>query len=410
MTSNNPATIKTKRLTLRPLINSDWKKIHDYVSNPDVVKHLPWGPNRENDTKAFLNNAIAAQQEKPQKRFDYAILLNGKQDLIGHCSIKTESPDFKEGSLRYFLHPTYWGNEYAAEAAEALAQHAFDEVGLHRLFAVTRPDNVASLRVLQKIGMRQEAHFRKDVKIGNDWKDSLLYAVLKQDWRTKTKTAVIFDMDGVIVDSEPLYLSFNQQVFNDLGITVTPERYDKFVGVSAESMWSDIKSEYGIDKPVHELIKQEARAIHKGLAEADFGPMPGLLTLIHELEVRNIRFAVASSSLHSVINIILSRLNIKHKFHAIVSGEDVVNGKPSPDIFLLAAKKLGVAPADCVVIEDSSHGARGAKDGGMRCVGFANPNSGNQDLSPADILIDSYSTENIETIFGLLDHRQTTKI
>jgi len=112
----------------------------------------------------------------------------------------------------------------------------------------------------------------------------------------------------------------------------------------------------------------------------------------------NYKLAVASSSSHKLIDIIINRLNIRSFFDDFVSGADVVNSKPDPEIFLLTAKRLGVKPENCLVIEDSSHGVKAAKDAGMKCIGFYGSNTYLQDISAADKLIGDFSEFDAELL------------
>ena len=203
--------------------------------------------------------------------------------------------------------------------------------------------------------------------------------------------AFIFDMDGVMVDTEPIYFAANQQLFNQLGFSVSHESYARFVGQDAFRMWSILKEEQQLDHPIEDLVHMEKDAMYRGLLNTDIPRMSGLGELLASLQSNGTRLALASSSAHQIINVILEKTDTGDYFDAVVSGMDVQNGKPAPDIFLLAAEKLGMDPAECVVIEDSANGVRGAIAAGMHCIGFRNPNSGNQDLSPAHRIIDHLS-------------------
>jgi HAD superfamily hydrolase (TIGR01509 family) len=129
-------------------------------------------------------------------------------------------------------------------------------------------------------------------------------------------------------------------------------------------------------------------------------PTKGIIELLHELKRRNIRLAVASSSDRRLIDYILERLNVKTLFDSIMGAEDVACSKPNPEIFLKSAERLGVKPSECLVVEDAALGVEAAKRAGMKCVGYRNPNSGNQDLSRADIAIDDFSKLSIEQILS----------
>lgn len=121
--------------------------------------------------------------------------------------------------------------------------------------------------------------------------------------------------------------------------------------------------------------------------ETNLRPIPYISELIVDLYKNNFSLALASSSPHEQINYILENLGIKRYFHSTISGEDVKEGKPHPEIFLKAARSVGIDPESCVVIEDSHNGVTAAKNANMKCIGYKNPNSGNQDLSNADITV-----------------------
>jgi HAD superfamily hydrolase (TIGR01509 family) len=125
-------------------------------------------------------------------------------------------------------------------------------------------------------------------------------------------------------------------------------------------------------------------------AHTNLQPISHVERLIRELVEQRVPIAVASSSSPALIEMILTKSNLKSYFSVIVSGEEVSQGKPAPDIFLHAAKELGVSPSVCLVIEDSHHGVKAAKSAGMRCIGYQNLNSGKQDLSCADHIVTSY--------------------
>lgn len=211
--------------------------------------------------------------------------------------------------------------------------------------------------------------------------------------------AVIFDMDGVLVDSEPVYFAANQRLFAGLGIRVDAASYARFVGLDANLMWSALKQENGLQQSVPELVRMEADGMLKGLLQADLQPMAGAEDLLAGLREKGMRLAVASSSSRAVIATVLSKLGLSHFFPVTVSGEQVAHGKPAPDIFLETAKELGVAAQHCLVIEDSAAGVRAARAAGMLVAGFSNPGSGEQDLSAAERVIESLSVQAISGLF-----------
>jgi beta-phosphoglucomutase family hydrolase len=217
------------------------------------------------------------------------------------------------------------------------------------------------------------------------------------------KKAVIFDMDGVLIDSEPIYIQSNREYFKELGLDISMERHLTYVGICARKMWHEIRDTFGLQESVEELLNKEKETLYKLVSEMNSLPtIPGIYKLLSELQKKQIKMAVASSSPRAMIDLVLRKLEMENYFEAIVCGDDISNGKPAPDIFLQAAERINTAPGECVVIEDSTHGVAGALDAGMTCVGFANPNSGNQDLSRADTILSDFSAESIHRILLLL--------
>lgn len=210
--------------------------------------------------------------------------------------------------------------------------------------------------------------------------------------------AVIFDMDGVIIDSEPIHLEFAMELFNKLGFNMSKEEYGKFVGTTSKYMWDTIKNKYNIKNTIEELIEMERNGFFDFLSSPDrviepIAYIPELLKALHE---NNYKIALASSSPIRLIEFIMESLKIGEYFDELVTGDFVKKSKPEPDVFLYAADKLGVLPEECVVIEDSHNGVLAAKNAGMKCIGFRNLNSGNQDISKADKIINSFNELDIE--------------
>jgi haloacid dehalogenase superfamily, subfamily IA, variant 3 with third motif having DD or ED/haloacid dehalogenase superfamily, subfamily IA, variant 1 with third motif having Dx(3-4)D or Dx(3-4)E len=199
--------------------------------------------------------------------------------------------------------------------------------------------------------------------------------------------AFIFDMDGVIIDSEPIHFEVDRLTAKHFGVDMTQEDLERFVGMTNPELWAIIRQEHGIPHTVDEIIAFQSVKKRQYLDEADIGPISGIVELLEELRRHNIAIGLASSSPRSFIEAVLEKFKIRDGFSCIVSGEEVPNGKPAPDIYLEAAGQLGVSPEHCMVLEDSRNGVLAAKRAGMRCIGYANPNSGRQDLSAADRIV-----------------------
>jgi HAD superfamily hydrolase (TIGR01509 family) len=205
--------------------------------------------------------------------------------------------------------------------------------------------------------------------------------------------AVIFDMDGVIVDSEPVHKKVERILLAPYGINPSDEELNSYMGIEAKVLiamyirkydmrisFDDLYSAY--KKHLIQVFSREIRAI------------PSAVGLIHGLKQSGLKLALGSSAHRDLVLLVLETLNLAEAFDAVVSGDDVLNGKPNPDIFLEAAKRLGCTPEECAVIEDSRNGVIAAKAAGMACAGYQNPNSFGQDLRLADWIV--YSLDELD--------------
>lgn len=206
---------------------------------------------------------------------------------------------------------------------------------------------------------------------------------------------VIFDLDGVLLDSESLYKQLNLELFHELGAHISDEEYNSFIGISGDKMWGYIKDKSGLSQSTSELRMLERERKYNGLLEHNLVPNPGLFELLNYISSKNIPCAIASSGLMKNVSLILEKLNVSSYFSHIVSGEMPQKGKPNPEIFLLAAAHYGISPNQCLVIEDSKNGTIAAKAASMTCVGYINEGSGNQDLSKADLIISSLTDQRL---------------
>lgn len=202
--------------------------------------------------------------------------------------------------------------------------------------------------------------------------------------------AVIFDMDGLIIDSESMQSNAFEAVLQEYGVKPTPneEGIVHTVGVSGRDNWRELKEEYGIDEDTTALLKKKREA-YLDLLEEGIQPMKGFMDLLNLLRDKKVKLAVASSSTLEQIETILSTLGVIDYFDVIVGGEHVTRGKPAPDIFLEAAEKLGVVPEDCLVLEDSESGVEAAEKVGMRVIAVPNQYTVNHDFSKADQVVNS---------------------
>lgn len=179
--------------------------------------------------------------------------------------------------------------------------------------------------------------------------------------------AVIFDLDGTLIDSEPNYFLADQKLLERYGIPFTEEDKRHYIGGSNLDMMRDFVRRYGI-RETPEALAEMKNAIYLELAEADTPLYAPMKAFLDRLVARNIPVAVASGSGPAVIARLLAKVGIAHHFEHTVSAEEVAQGKPAPDIFLEAAKRLGIPPQHCVVMEDSRPGVEAAKRAFMRCI------------------------------------------
>lgn len=197
--------------------------------------------------------------------------------------------------------------------------------------------------------------------------------------------AVIFDMDGVVVDTGVTHNIAEQSVLEGIGIHLTLDEIRRYAGQPAELWFKEVLRKNNKSANIDELVKKKHDTMYRML-EDGIPTIPGFLGLFESLKRNKIKTALASGSQKRFINFILSKLKVR--FDAVVSYEDVLSSKPDPAIFLAASKKLKIEPSNCLVIEDAHHGVIAAKKAGMKCIGLINKNSGKQDLSEADLIID----------------------
>jgi len=203
--------------------------------------------------------------------------------------------------------------------------------------------------------------------------------------------AVIFDMDGVIVDSEKYFPILEKEWFSSLVGIWTEEDEKNITGRSASDIFDILTKQYNLKMSQNLFLKQYDE-IAKEVYEKKCSIFPNFMNVVDELRKKNFKIALVSSSPYSWIEMMLKRFWIREKFDAIISADEIDGkGKPSPEIYLYSAKILNLNPDECVVIEDSKNGIISAKNANMRCIGFRNWINQRQDLSKADVIISDLS-------------------
>lgn len=210
---------------------------------------------------------------------------------------------------------------------------------------------------------------------------------------------VIFDMDGVIVDTEPVHSYAYFQHFAELDIAVSKDMFTSFMGNSTRNTFQKLKELFPIDGEVEDLIQRKRILFNDAFdSKEDLFLIEGVERLIQDLHRNGMQLILASSAAHVTIDRVFNRFNLHQYFSHIVSGEDFPNSKPHPAIFEYAAS-LSIAPKEnCIVIEDSTNGIKAAKTAGIFCVGYNSENSKLQDLSLADVIVEHLDELSFERI------------
>jgi HAD superfamily hydrolase (TIGR01509 family) len=204
--------------------------------------------------------------------------------------------------------------------------------------------------------------------------------------------AVIFDMDGVLVDSEPFHVQNEKLMFKKLGLDITDEEHSNFTGVATDVMWQQISEIRELPYSVAELTELTVIESNKYFGSLEkIEPFPGLVDLLEQLFDAEIPLAVATSSDAVTMQNILEKSGLRKYFRFAVCRDDVAKSKPAPDVFLRAAELLGILPENCTVIEDSRNGIKAAKAAGMVCIAYSGGNSGHQDQTQADRRISDFN-------------------
>ncbi len=218
--------------------------------------------------------------------------------------------------------------------------------------------------------------------------------------RIKAK-AVIWDMDGVIADTAPYHLSAWQEVFRKRGVKFTEEDFKRNFGQKNDTIIRDTLGGQIAQGEIDSIAREKEETFRKIIGQ-NINPFPGVTELLQSLRKHRFKMAIASSTPMENIQLITGSLGIDHYFQSIVTGQDVTEGKPSPQSFLLAAQRLGVKPENCVVIEDAVVGVAAAKRAGMRCLAVTNTHP-RQRLAEADLIVDTLEAVTANDLEKLLN-------
>lgn len=201
--------------------------------------------------------------------------------------------------------------------------------------------------------------------------------------------AVIFDMDGVLVDSEPVHFESTVRVMDRFGLPFTEADNQRFIGSTDRVMFNTLADEHGLTAPIAELIELRKAVYLELIQNGALVWRDGIRDLVRELAGTGHTLAVASSGLKRIIEYTLRRGEIREHFGAVVSADDIPAPKPSPEIYLEAARRIGIDPSECAAIEDTGVGVRAAKSAGMFAIAFPTATTASMNFDPADAMAES---------------------
>lgn len=213
--------------------------------------------------------------------------------------------------------------------------------------------------------------------------------------------AVIFDVDGVLADTGPIHYQSWVKMANEIGKTFTKSFFEATFGKQSVPITREL---VGIneDQNLVEKWAQQKEKYYREIVKDKIRPLPGVINLIKNLKSVNFKLAVGSSGPLDNVKLLLSSLKIDLFFDAIITAEDIQNGKPSPDVFLLAAQIINVKPQNCLVIEDAPVGVEAANKANMKCIALTTTHDSDV-LRRADIIVKDLSYVSVKSIIDLLN-------
>lgn len=184
MTGDYERWVQTPRLTLRPFGPGDLDDLYAYQSRPDVARYLHWHPRDQAQARAALDQQCRETRLAAEGDWlTYAVVWPEAGHVIGEVGLKLLSREHRQGETGFVFHPDYKGRSLATEATAAMLTLAFGTVGWHRVTGSCDARNRPSAQLMERLGMRQEAHFRHSVMMKGEWADELVYAILDSEWK-----------------------------------------------------------------------------------------------------------------------------------------------------------------------------------------------------------------------------------
>jgi len=214
--------------------------------------------------------------------------------------------------------------------------------------------------------------------------------------------AVLFDMDGVIVDTEPLHRKAYHQMFNDVSIDVNEDLYASFTGQSTINICKRLVNHFGLNETAEHLVSLKRKHYKIFFENGDLQLIDGVLDRIKDYHANNVTLVVASSASMLGIKQIFERFDLNQYFSAKFSGADLEKSKPHPEIFIKAAEFTGFKKSECMVIEDSTNGIKAAHSAGIFCTGFKSKHSSGQDYTLANKVVSSFEEISYSKIVNII--------
>lgn len=177
--------LETSRLSLRAIELADAEAIAGYHGLEEVARYCPFEPRTRAEVDGRMARWMAMDGTPDSEGVRYAIILKSGGEMVGDCSLSFTDKEARQGVLGYLAHPKFFGNGYVTEAVGAVMKVGFETAGLHRISAHCDARNIGSWRVMEKLGMRREAHFREHMIFKGGWDEELVYAILEDEWRAR---------------------------------------------------------------------------------------------------------------------------------------------------------------------------------------------------------------------------------
>jgi RimJ/RimL family protein N-acetyltransferase len=175
--------LRTERLLLRPFAAGDFDAVLAMQADAGVVRYLYWDPRTADEVREVLARKSRCRAlERPGDNLAFAVVLDATGEVVGDCGLQWHDNDYRQGEVGFIVHPEHQGRGYATEAARAVLRIGFEEVGLHRIVGRSEARNVGSARVLERLGMRREAHLIENEYVKGEWQSELVYALLAREW------------------------------------------------------------------------------------------------------------------------------------------------------------------------------------------------------------------------------------